>query len=249
MMLRRLFFFPPRKAFGFFLKKNSLELVSLITYATYCFGAGPEEASRQAWVLAESSRTRHSYESTGTDYSLRRPHRLTPTRPGPTILEYFPAQHGLHHIQNRRLHRTNEKRHNLVFDDMTWQDGTPGFDLCRDVQFWPSEQIRYPLSPGTRAFFEPLMLFFPPPPFSLPPRRPSPRRTITYEKPDLCVAWLNHYPIDVISQQPEKFPHFHSFNSLLLQAFDLFSTTSDSGVPRLVTLMALTERGKMDENI
>lgn len=31
-------FFSPRKAFGFFL--NSLELVSLLTYATYCFGAG-----------------------------------------------------------------------------------------------------------------------------------------------------------------------------------------------------------------
>lgn len=45
MMLRQLFFFffHPRKAFGFF--SNSLELVSLLTYATYCFGTGLEEAT------------------------------------------------------------------------------------------------------------------------------------------------------------------------------------------------------------
>lgn len=45
MMLRRLFFFPLEKHLAFFFKKNSLELVSLLTYATYLFGAGPEEAT------------------------------------------------------------------------------------------------------------------------------------------------------------------------------------------------------------
>lgn len=46
MMLRQLFsfyFFYPQKAFGFF--SNSLELVSLLTHATYCFGTGLEEAT------------------------------------------------------------------------------------------------------------------------------------------------------------------------------------------------------------
>lgn len=59
-----------------------------------------------------------------------------------------------------------------------------------------------PLSPGTRTFFEPLMLFFPPP--FLSTRRPSPRRTITYENQAFGPG-LNHYPLDVISQQPENF--------------------------------------------
>lgn len=59
-----------------------------------------------------------------------------------------------------------------------------------------------PLFPEDSNLFEPFMLFFPPPFLSI--RRPPPRRTITDENQGLWPR-LNHYPIDVISQQPENF--------------------------------------------
>lgn len=158
MMLRQLFFFPHRKAFGFFFKIlwnwfHSLPMLRIV------LGRGRRRLRGQAWVLAESSRTRHSHESTGTDCSLRRPHRLTPTRPGPIALEYFPAWPASH--PKSTSPRTNEKRHNLVFDDTIRQDGPPGFDFCRDVQFWPSEQIRYPFPQRLEPFSSLLCYSFP----------------------------------------------------------------------------------------
>lgn len=161
MMLRQLFFFSPsRKAFGFFQILwnwfHSLPMLRIV------LGRGRRRLRRQAWVLAESSRTRRSHESTGTDYSLRRPHPLTPTRPGPIALEYFPAWPASH--PKSTSPRTNEKRHNLVFDDTIRQDGPPGFDLCRDVQFWPSGADQIPLSPRARAFSSLSCYSSPPPP-------------------------------------------------------------------------------------
>lgn len=161
-------------------------------------------------------------------------------------MEYFPAQHGLHHIQNRRLHRTNEKRHNLVFDDTRRQNGTQDSTCVEMCSFGRQSRSDTPFPQGLEPFRASYVIL-PSLPFPSP-RRPSPRRTITYENPDLCgLAQSLPYRRNIAATR--KFPLFHIFNSLLLKAFDLFSTTSDSGVPRLVTLMALTERGKMDENI
>lgn len=207
-------------------------------------GRGRRRPRWQAWDLAESSRTRRSHESTRTDHSLRRPHPLTPSRPGPATLEYFPAWPASH--PKSTSPRTNEKRHNLVFDDTIRQDGPPGFALCREVQFWPSEQIRYPFSPKTRTSSS-LLCYSSLPLFSqhVDGRlgAPSPMKPKAFGPGSITTPYRRNIAAT------RKFPLFHSFNSLLLKAFDLFSTTSDSGVPRLVTLMALTERGKMDENI
>lgn len=178
MMLRQLFFFffTLEKHLAFFQILwnwfHSLPMLRIV------LGRDWRRLRRQAWVLAESSRTRHSHESTGTDYSLRRPHPLTPTRPGPIALEYFPAWPASH--PKSTSPRTNEKRHNLVFDDTIRQDGPPGFDLCRDVQFWPSEQIRYPFPQRLEPFRASYVILPHLPPF-LTTRRPSPRRPILNE--------------------------------------------------------------------
>lgn len=103
-----------------------------------------------------------------------------------------------------------------------------------------------PLSPRTRAFSS-LLCYSPPPPFSrhVDCRLGAPSSMKTKS---LAQAQSLSYRHNLAATR--KIPLFPSFNSLLLnKAFDLFPTTSDSAVPRLVTLMALTERGKMDENI
>lgn len=211
MMLRQLFFFFPRKAFGFFQILwnwfHSLPMLRIV------LRRGRRRLRRQAWVLAESSRTRRSHESTGTDYSLRRPHPLTPTRPGPIALEYFPAWPASH--PKSTSPRTNEKRHNLVFDDTIRQDGPPGFDLCRDVQFWPSEQIRYPFPQGLEPFRASHVILLPP---FHSTRRPLPRRPILNEIHIFGPGSITTL-IDIISQQPEISALPHSFNSLLLKGF------------------------------
>lgn len=244
MMLRQLFsFFPLEKHLAFFSKFFGTGFTPYLCYVLF-WGGGRRRLRRQAWVLAESSRTRHSHESTGTDYSLRRTHTLlTPTRPGPIALEYFPAWPASQ--PKTTSPGTNEKRHNLVFDDTIRQDGPRGFDLCRDVQFWPSEQIRYPF-PQRLEPFRASYVILPTPSFS----RHVDRRLgalSSMKSSSLAQAQSLSYRHNLAATR--NFRSSHSFNSLLLKAFDLFSTTSDSGVPRLVTLMALTERGKMDENI
>lgn len=169
-------------------------------------GRGWRRLRRQTWVLAESGRMRHSHESTGTDGLLtpQTTHPLTPTHTGPIASDLSQASPASHPKSTSPW--TNEKRHNLVFDDTIRQDGPPRFDLCRDVQFWPSEQIRYPPPfPKDSSLFESFMLFFPPflSTHGLSPLRPSPLN------PGL-LARLNHYPIDIISRNP-KFPLFPSF--------------------------------------
>jgi len=153
-------FFPLEKHLAFF--KNSLELVSLLIYATYCSGRGRRRLRRQAWVLAESSRTRHSHESTGTDYSLRRPHPLTPTRPGPTTLECFPAQHGLHHIQNRRLHGPTRS---AIISFLTTRYGRTALQDSTDVEmcsFGRQSRSDTPF-PGDSNLFSSLLCYSSPP--------------------------------------------------------------------------------------
>lgn len=67
MMLRQLFFlFPLEKHLAFFQILwnwfHSLPMLRIVS------GRGRRRLRRQAWVLAESSRTRRSHEWTGTDY-------------------------------------------------------------------------------------------------------------------------------------------------------------------------------------
>lgn len=207
-------------------------------------GRGRRRLRRQAWVVAESSPTRHSHESTGTDYWLRRLHPLTRRRPGPIALEYSPAWPASH--PKSTSPRTNEKRHNLVFDDTIRQDGPPGFDLVsRCCSFGRQSRSDTPF-PKDSSISEPLTLNPPPPLFSTHvDRRLGALSSIKTRS--LAQAQSLSYRHNLAATR--NFRSSHSFNSLLLKAFDLFSTTSDSGVPRLVTLKALTERGKMDENI
>lgn len=151
-------FFPSKSIWLFFQILwnwfHSLPMLRIVS------GRGRRRLRRQAWVLAESSRTRRSHESTGTDYSLRRPHPFTPTRPGPIALEYFPAWPASQ--PKSTSPRTNEKRHNLVFlttryDRTALQDSTC-VEMC---SFGRQSRSDTPF-PKDSSLFEPLMLFFHP---------------------------------------------------------------------------------------
>lgn len=189
-----LFFFPFEKHLAFFQILwnwfHSLPMLRIV------LGRGRRRLRWQAWVVAESSPTRHSHESTGTDYWLRRLHPLTRRRPGPIAFEYFPAWPASH--PKSTSPRTNEKRHNLVFDDTIRQDGPPGFDLVsRCCSFGRQSRSDTP-SPKDSSISEPLTLS--PPPFLDTSTVVS--APYHQSKPGLWPR-LNHYPIDIISQQPE----------------------------------------------
>lgn len=247
MMLRQLFSFSPSKSIWLFFL-NSLELVSLLTYATYCFGAGAGGGydGKPGFWLRAAERDIRMNRPGRTTRSADHTHPLTPTRPGPITRSHWSiSQHGLHYNQKPRL---QEPTRSAIISflttryDRTALEDSTCVEMC---SFGRQSRSDTPFPQGS-SLFEPLMLFFPTPSFS---RHVDRRLGALSSMKSSSLAQAQSLSYRHNPAATRNFRSSHSFNSLLLKAFDLFSTTSDLGVPRLVTLMALTERGKMDENI
>lgn len=101
MMLRQLFFFSPRKAFGFFFKFFGTGFTPYLCYVLFRGGAGGGYDGKPGFWLRAAERdvrtNRPERTTRSADHTLSHPHAQARSH-------WSISQHGLHHNQNRRLH-------------------------------------------------------------------------------------------------------------------------------------------------